>query len=160
MVPFYVKAFDSEGNVYSLSDSPDNDSNTWIVLSENLLENLDTGSTRIPFVELYISEETLDVMNTSELEDSIELNTDDELNDDNEVEMPVIMTPVVDADDYDLFELDVYVYDQNKNAVMGAEVFVYVEDLGLFTYDSDFDGIGSISTDENGMTSNLLIPKD
>ncbi len=173
---FYAIAYDGDGNIYKYSDDPDNDSNIWIVLSDNLIENVDTGETRIPYVELYISEETVEVYTPEETDaeddedttddDSTE-SSDDESSDDDSTESstdPDTMTTISDPSSYDLFELDITVHTNTHGLVENAEVYVHVDNLEgveLFTYDVDGDGThesGSISTDANGETSGLNIP--
>jgi len=169
---FYAKAYDGLGNVYQYSADPENDNNIWFVLSENVLENVDTGDTRIPYIELYPSGETIAVYTPAdpsieetapeadpsteeidlELDESTESSTD-----------PATMTTVSDPIAYDLFELNVTVHSNKHEPVEAAKVYVYVNDLGLFTYDPDADSVYDslyISTDVNGQTSGLNIPID
>ena len=76
---FYAKGFDAEGNVYQYSDDPDNDNNIWTILSDNVIENVDTGETRIPYVEIYPSSESI---NTYDPDSSDDTSSDDTSSDD------------------------------------------------------------------------------
>jgi len=169
---FYAKAYDGLGNVYQYSADPENDNNIWLVLSENVLENVDTGDTRIPYIELYPSGETIAVYtpadpSTEETDPEADPSTEEtdlELDESTESSTdPATMTIVLDPIAYDLFELDVTVHSNKHDPVEAAKVYVYVDGLGLFTYDPDIDSVYDslyISTDVNGQTSGLNIPID
>ena len=65
---FYAKAYDADGNVYQYAEDPDVDNNIWTILNANLIENVDTDETRIPYVELYPTGETIAVATSEEEE--------------------------------------------------------------------------------------------
>lgn len=136
---FYAEAVGEGGEVYGRSGF--DYSNTWLALSEDNIQNVETGSTRLAFMHLYPG------ANVAVIDETL---TEVIAGSDTEVETSDATETSVEVIRAESIELEATVFDAERNPIVGAEVFVYVTGVGLY-------GESRI-TGGAGRTDGLMIP--
>lgn len=145
---FYATAVDDDGNFYALSGVEY--LNRWIAVDASTIENVDTGDTRLPYIHLYEGEDTYaEDWDTADFMLTEVYATSD---DTTEGEGWTLAEPPEETSTEvitDGVELEVTVYNAERNPVIGASVSVMVDDVVYSTV---------AATDGAGRTDGLLIP--
>lgn len=146
---FYATAVDGDGTFYALSGSEY--LNRWIAVDEDTIENVGTSDTRLPYVHLYPGEDTYAA--DWDLAEEMLTEVYDTDSADTEEEGMVLAEPPeetsTDVTATDGVELEVTVYNAERDPIIGATVSVMVDGAVYSTV---------AATDGAGRTDGLLIP--
>lgn len=135
---FYAIAYDGMGNLYASSGS--SYPNRWIGTDPDTIENVSTGSKRGPaYIHLYPGEDTA----------ALEAEAEEDPVMPDPAEDPSVPGGGVPAAG---FEVEVTVYNNNRDPIVGAQVWVYVSEAGETIYS------GPVTTGGAGRTDGLLAP--
>lgn len=142
MVPwdstFYTIAYDSGDNVYASSGSTAF-SNRWYAVDEDTIRNISIDSIRSPaYIHLYPGEDMVALAEGAAADGEPGEESTPESTPDPAIEESI--------------ELEVTVYNNNRDPIEGAQVFVYVSEAGEYIYS------GPVATGGAGRTDGLMIP--
>lgn len=150
---FFGIAYDLDGNVYA--DSNYSYENIWIVTDEDHIQNAETGSNRLAYVHMYPG--LYEAIEPTFEEDSEPVTDPDPVDDtttepdpdpvDDTTPEPVLIDSEFESEvtDAPAIEVEITVYNNERDPIEGAQVYVYVTDFGI--YSQDLTG-GAGRTDE------------
>lgn len=152
---FFGVAYDEDDNVYA--DSNYTYENIWTVIDADHIQNIETGSTRLAYVHMYPGlyeaiEPTFADPDATPDPASDPASTGDPTPDDTstgdpassdapgspDASDPILAADVTAAPSY---EVEVTVYDEFRNPIEDAKVYLYVTDFGIYSEDTT-DGAG------------------